>query len=112
MLDGAPVRARLTMAGAYEGREVVTLEGQNADPVMNALQEALLASGGVQCRFGTSGVLVTARSLLDASLQPDEAEIRAALSGNLCRCTGYVRIIEAVMQAARQLAGTERAVTP
>ena len=110
MLDGEPVRACLTMAGACAGHEVTTLEGQNADPVMNALQDAMIASGGVQCGFCTSGVLITARSLLGSSAQPDEAEIRAALSGNLCRCTGYVRIVEAVLQAARQLAANGQEV--
>jgi carbon-monoxide dehydrogenase small subunit len=112
MLDGEPVRACLTMAGACEGHEVTTLEGQNADPVMNALQEAMIASGGVQCGFCTSGVLITARGLLAASAQPDEAEIRAALSGNLCRCTGYVRIVEAVVLAARTLAAGRQEVAP
>jgi aerobic-type carbon monoxide dehydrogenase small subunit (CoxS/CutS family) len=101
IVDGEPVRACLTMAGACERREVTTLEGQNADPLMNALQEAMITSGGVQCGFCTSGVLITARSLLATTAQPDEAQIRAALSGNLCRCTGYVRIVEAVLQVAR-----------
>jgi carbon-monoxide dehydrogenase small subunit len=103
-LDGLPVRACLTMAGDCTGRAVTTLEGHAADPVMQALQEAMIASGAVQCGFCTSGMLVTARNLLAETPRPAEAEIRAALSGNLCRCTGYTRIIEAVAQAAAELA--------
>ena len=103
-IDGLPVRSCLTMAGACEGRAVTTLEGHAADPVMQALQEAMIASGGVQCGFCTAGVLVTARSLIEETPRPSEAEIRAALSGNLCRCTGYVRIVEAVVAAAREVA--------
>jgi len=105
MVDGLPVRSCLTMAGACEGREVTTLEGYSADPAMNALQEAMVASGGVQCGFCTSGLLITARNLIEESPKATGAEIRAALSGNLCRCTGYVRIIEAVAQAAEEMAG-------
>lgn len=104
MIDGAPVRACLTMAGACEGREVTTLEGFAADPTMRALQEAMIASGGVQCGFCTGGVLITARNLIEENPKASSADIRAALSGNLCRCTGYVRIVEAVAQAAGEIA--------
>ena len=104
MVDGLPVRGCLTMAGACEGREITTLEGYAADPTMNALQEAMISSGGVQCGFCTSGVLITARNLLEANPKASEAEIRSALSGNLCRCTGYVRIVEAVAKAAGEVA--------
>lgn len=108
-LDGEPVRACLSMAGACTGREITTLEGHAADPVMQALQEAMIASGGVQCGFCTSGLLITARSLVAETPTPDEAAIRAALSGNLCRCTGYMRIVEAVTEAAASLASGGRA---
>lgn len=103
MVDGVPVRSCLTMAGACEGRGVTTLEGYAADPAMNALQEAMIASGGVQCGFCTAGVLITARNLIEESPKASGTEIRAALSGNLCRCTGYVRIVEAVAKAAGEM---------
>jgi len=104
MVDDVPVRGCLTLAGACEGREIRTLEGFSGDPVMTALQEALITSGGVQCGFCTSGVLITARNLLAESTSPNGDEIRKALSGNLCRCTGYVRIVEAVAKAAEEVA--------
>lgn len=108
MIDDAPVRACLTLAGACAGHAVTTLEGLGSDPVMQALQEAMIVSGAVQCGFCTSGMLVTARDLLAQTPLPDDATIRAALSGNLCRCTGYTRIVEAVHSAAQSL----REVTP
>lgn len=103
MIDGVPMRACLTLAGACAGQAVTTLEGFGADPVMQALQEAMIVSGAVQCGFCTSGMLVTARDLLGQTPLPDEGAIRSALSGNLCRCTGYMRIVEAVQSAARAL---------
>ena len=103
MIDGYPVRSCLTMAGACAGRAVTTLEGYGSDPVMQRLQEAMIASGGVQCGVCTSGVLMTARNLLEETPRPSGDEIRSALSGNLCRCTGYVRIVEAVVRAAEEV---------
>jgi len=99
LLDGIPVRGCLTLAGACTGREVTTLEGLAEDPITRALQETMIVSGGVQCGFCTSGMLVTARDLVAQTVTPTEGDIRKALSGNLCRCTGYVRIIEAVTDA-------------
>jgi carbon-monoxide dehydrogenase small subunit len=104
MIDDLPVRSCLTMAGACEGRKLQTLEGYVADPAMQALQKAMIASGGVQCGFCTGGVLMTARNLIAESPRPSGDEIRAALSGNLCRCTGYARIVEAVAKAAEEVA--------
>jgi carbon-monoxide dehydrogenase small subunit len=109
MIDGLPARSCLTMAGAAEGRAVQTLEGFAADPAMQALQEAMITSGGVQCGFCTAGVLITARNLVAETPRPSGPEIRAALSGNLCRCTGYTRIVEAVAQAAQDLAAQDLA---
>ena len=101
MIDGVPMRSCLTMAGACEGREVMTLEGYRDDPLMNGLQEAMINSGGVQCGFCTSGVLITARNLIEETPEATGEDIRKALSGNLCRCTGYVRIVEAIAKSAR-----------
>lgn len=103
MIDDVPVRSCLTLAGACDGREIATLEGFGNDPVMMALQEAMIVSGGVQCGFCTAGVLITARNLIAQTPKPSEDDIRGALSGNLCRCTGYVRIVEAIAQAAREV---------
>jgi carbon-monoxide dehydrogenase small subunit len=103
MVDGVPMRSCLTMAGACEDHEVKTLEGYIQDPLMNSLQEAMIASGGVQCGFCTSGVLITARNLIEEKPDAAAEEIRTALSGNLCRCTGYVRIVEAIAKAAKEV---------
>ncbi len=103
MIDGLPMRSCLTMAATCETREVTTLEGLAGDPAMQALQAAMIESGGVQCGFCTGGMLITARNLIAETPRPSGAEIRAALSGNLCRCTGYTRIVEAVAKAAEEL---------
>jgi aerobic carbon-monoxide dehydrogenase small subunit len=82
---------------------VVTVEGLGEDPVTRAVQEAMVAAGGVQCGFCTPGFVVSMSDLLRRNSDPDEYEIREALSGNLCRCTGYVRIFEAAQRAAAAL---------
>jgi aerobic-type carbon monoxide dehydrogenase small subunit (CoxS/CutS family) len=104
-IDGRPMRACLSLAQACVGAEVSTLEGLNDQPRMQALQRAFAACGAFQCGFCTPGMLVAAEALLAANPQPDEAAVRQALSGNLCRCTGYVTIVRAVQQAAADLAG-------
>jgi carbon-monoxide dehydrogenase small subunit len=103
MVDDVPMRACLTLAGACGSREIKTLEGYADDPVMRALQDAMISSGGVQCGFCTGGLLITARNLVAETPRPAEEDIRKALSGNLCRCTGYVRIVEAVARAAGEV---------
>lgn len=103
MVDDVPVRACLSLTAACEGREVRTLEGYADDPLMNALQDAMVTSGGVQCGFCTSGLLITAHNLIAEMPAPSESDVRGALSGNLCRCTGYVRIVEAVTKAAQEV---------
>jgi len=104
MIDGWPQRACLSLAAACEGREVRTVEGYGDDAVMRTLQRRFAEGGAVQCGFCTSGMLISARRLLADSPRPDEAEVRAALSGNLCRCTGYKKIVDAVLLAAEELA--------
>lgn len=104
MIDGRPQRACLTLAAGCAGKHVQTIEGFTGDRVMDLLQRNMLVSGGVQCGFCTSGVLISAASLLKETVAPSVDEIRAALSGNLCRCTGYRRIVEAVVTAAAELA--------
>ena len=100
MMDGEPVNSCMVLAVECEGAEIVTVEGLAQDGELDPLQEALIETAGVQCGFCTPGILITARALLDRNPDPSEEEIRAALVGNLCRCTGYVRIIEAVKTAA------------
>lgn len=101
LMDGEPVNACLVLAVETDGAEIVTVEGLAHDNQLDPLQQALIEHGGVQCGFCTPGVLISARALLDRNPQPTEDEIKDALRGNLCRCTGYVRIIEAVKAAAK-----------
>ena len=100
-LDGELVCACLVLAGQAEGREVLTVEGLAAGDELHAVQEAFLAAGAVQCGFCTPGLIVATDDLLKRNPDPDDAEIREALAGNLCRCTGYEKILDAVRAAAR-----------
>jgi aerobic-type carbon monoxide dehydrogenase small subunit (CoxS/CutS family) len=107
LVDGKPMRACLCLAQDCEGADLQTLESLNESQRMRLLQAAFAESGAFQCGFCTPGMLVSAAALLARNPRPDEAAIRAALSGNLCRCTGYVSIIAAVNSAAAALqAGT------
>ena len=100
LVDGRPQLACLTLAARCEGASVETVEGLAAGGRMSALQAAFHEKLGAQCGFCTPGMIMAAEALLRANPAPDEAAIREALSGNLCRCTGYVKIIEAVQAAA------------
>jgi carbon-monoxide dehydrogenase small subunit len=106
LLDGRPVLSCLTLAASVEGREVTTVEGLAApDGTLHPVQRAFHETGAVQCGFCTPGMLLAAKALLDVNPHPSELEIRRALSGNICRCTGYVKIVEAVVRAADGPAG-------
>jgi carbon-monoxide dehydrogenase small subunit len=106
LLDGRPVNSCSYLALQADGREVTTIEGlAAADGELHPLQRAFLDQGGVQCGFCTPGMLISAKALLDENPTPTEEEIRLALSGNLCRCTGYSGIVRAVQSAAGELAG-------
>ena len=100
LLDGAPVRSCLLLAIEAEGREVTTIEGLAAGGKLHPLQEAFVEHHAIQCGFCTPGMILTAKALLDAVPEPTEEEIRRALSGNICRCTGYAKIVEAVKAAS------------
>ncbi|RME50677.1 MAG: (2Fe-2S)-binding protein, partial [Caldilineae bacterium] len=102
LLNGEPVNSCLVLAVECDGAEITTVEGLAHDGQLDPVQEALMEAGGVQCGFCTPGVLISARALLNRNPHPTEADIREALVGNLCRCTGYVRIIEGVKQAAKR----------
>ena len=100
-LDGTLVCSCLVLAGQAEGREIVTVEGLSTVGELSKVQEAFLAAGAVQCGFCTPGLIVATDDLLKRNPEPTDAEIREALAGNLCRCTGYEKILDAVRAAAR-----------
>jgi carbon-monoxide dehydrogenase small subunit len=105
-LDGVAVCACLVAAGQAQGREVVTVEGLAAGPGLHPVQQAFVDSGAVQCGFCTPGLIVAVHDLLRRSPRPADPEIREALAGNLCRCTGYEKILDAVRLAATRAAGS------
>jgi carbon-monoxide dehydrogenase small subunit len=100
LLDGKPVNSCSYLALQAEGSEITTVEGLAGDSELAPLQRAFLERGGVQCGFCTPGMLISATALLQANGQPTEDEVRSALSGNLCRCTGYDGIVKAVLAVA------------
>jgi carbon-monoxide dehydrogenase small subunit len=106
LLDGSPVNSCSYLALQAAGREVTTVEGLADGDDLHPLQRAFLAEGGVQCGFCTPGMLISSKALLDRNPDPSEDEIKLALGGNLCRCTGYNGIIRAVRIAAEELAST------
>ena len=103
LLDGQPVNSCSYLALQAEGSEVTTVEGLARDRELSPLQAAFLQHGGVQCGFCTPGMLISATALLAATPRPTEDEVRIALSGNLCRCTGYDGIVKAVLSVASAL---------
>ena len=102
-LDHVPVCSCLVAAGQAEGREIVTVEGLADDGELHPVQQAFVEAGAVQCGFCTPGLLVATHDLLDRTESPSDPEIREALAGNLCRCTGYEKILDAVHLAADRL---------
>jgi len=100
LLDGKPVNSCSYLALQADGRDVTTVEGLAEDDELNPLQRALLEHGGVQCGFCTPGMLISATALLRNNPDPSEEDVRIALSGNLCRCTGYDGIVRAILSAA------------
>jgi carbon-monoxide dehydrogenase small subunit len=102
LLDGEPVNSCMVLAVECDGTNIVTVEGLAEDKRLSAIQEAIISEGGVQCGFCTPGILISARALLERTSDPTEEEIKEALVGNLCRCTGYLRIVQSVRRAARQ----------
>jgi len=100
LLDGAPVNACLVLALEAPGRQITTIEGLSDGAILHPLQQALVQHGGTQCGFCTPGIVLSAKALLDANPKPTEEEIRRAIAGNLCRCTGYGKIVEAIAAVA------------
>jgi CO/xanthine dehydrogenase Mo-binding subunit/aerobic-type carbon monoxide dehydrogenase small subunit (CoxS/CutS family) len=105
LLDGRPVNACLVLAGAAVGSAITTIEGLGRDGKLHPIQQAFVDHGAIQCGFCTPGLVLSTKALLDEHADPDEPTIRRAIAGNLCRCTGYVRIVDAVRAAARERKG-------
>ena len=105
ILDDLAVKSCLILAAQVNNRKLVTIEGLRENDVLHPLQEAFIDGGAVQCGYCTPGVILSAKVLLDRTANPTEKEIKVALDGNYCRCTGYVKQIEAVQNAARKLRG-------
>ncbi len=103
LLDGAPIRSCLMFAVQAEGHEVTTVEGlADADGTLSAIQDSFWENHAMQCGYCTPGMLIAGQALLAENPDPSEADIREAISGNLCRCTGYQQIVEAIAEAARR----------
>ena len=102
-LNGKPVNSCLVLSGELNGADIVTIEGLKIGPELHPIQKAFIQDGGAQCGYCTPGMLMMSKALLDENPNPTEEEIRYALSGNLCRCTGYAKIIQAVQDAAAEL---------
>ena len=111
LLDGKPVTSCLVLAVSARDKEITTVEGLARDGVLHPVQQAFVERGGLQCGFCTPGMLLSAKALLDENPRPTRDEIRFAMAGNLCRCTGYDKIVEAVERAA-ELLEAERAAAP
>ena len=107
LLNGKPVNSCLVLSGELDGADIVTIEGLKIGPHLHTVQQAFVQEGGAQCGYCTPGMLMMTKSLLDENQNPTEEEIRFALSGNLCRCTGYAKIIQAVQTAAAELRKNE-----
>jgi carbon-monoxide dehydrogenase small subunit len=112
LLDGEPVLSCLVLGVACAGRDVTTVEGLPRDGALHPLQDAFADLGGAQCGYCTPGILVTAQAMLDREPNPTREQIKEALAGNLCRCTGYLQIVEAVERAVQDLRSARAAAEP
>ena len=100
LVDGRAVNSCLVLIGEVEGKEITTIEGMSPQGTLHPLQQAFINEGAVQCGFCTPGVLLTAKAFLDSNPHPTESQVRQAIAGNLCRCTGYDKIVRAIMSVA------------
>ena len=104
IMNGKAVNSCLVLAAELDGSEIITIEGLSQDSgSLHPLQEAFIEKGAVQCGFCTPGVIMTAKAFLDVNPEPTEAQVRDAISGNLCRCTGYRKIVEAILTASKRV---------
>lgn len=106
IMDGQPVNSCLVLAVQAAGREILTIEGLAENGKLHPIQEAFVEKGAIQCGFCSPGMILSAKALLDENPRPTDLEIRTAISGNLCRCTGYQKIVEAIQAAAEMMSGT------
>jgi carbon-monoxide dehydrogenase small subunit len=104
LLDGYPVTSCLVIAPQVEGRSVTTIDGLVDDPLMEKLRQAFMEDGAVQCGFCTPGMLISSYALLRENPKPTAKEVKKSIEGNICRCTGYVKIVEAVLDASERMA--------
>lgn len=103
LLNGKPVNSCLVLAVEADGAEITTIEGLARGSELHPIQEAFIQHGAVQCGYCTPGMILSAKALLDENPHPSEVEVKRAIAGNLCRCTGYVKIIGAILAAAEQM---------
>lgn len=103
LLEGRPVNSCLVLAIEADGKEVITIEGLTKEGKLDLVQEAFIEQGAIQCGFCTPGMVLSAKALLDENRNPTESEIKTAIAGNLCRCTGYVKIVKAISSAAEKM---------
>jgi carbon-monoxide dehydrogenase small subunit len=103
IMDGKTVNSCLVLAVEADGAQITTIEGLADGDQLHPIQEAFIEHGGLQCGFCTPGMIISAKGLLDENPNPSEAEIRRAIAGNLCRCTGYTKIIESIASAAKSM---------
>jgi len=103
LMDGVPVFSCLVLAVEADGHEIMTIEGMAEGPELHPIQQAFVEKGAIQCGFCTPGMVLNAYALLQENPEPSEKEIRRAISGNLCRCTGYQKIVEAIGEAGKKL---------
>jgi carbon-monoxide dehydrogenase small subunit len=103
MMDGKPVSSCLVLAMDAQGKEILTIEGLSEGEKLHPIQEAFLKHGAIQCGFCTPGMVISAKALLDENPKPTVAEVRKAISGNLCRCTGYQHIVDSIMAASKMM---------
>lgn len=102
LVDGKPVNSCIILAVDAVGKKITTIEGVGGILELDSIQEALVAHGAVQCGYCTPGIVMTAKALLDSNPHPTEIEVREGIAGNLCRCTGYVKVVEAIMDVSRR----------
>ena len=103
LMDGRPVASCLVLAIDAQGKEILTIEGLSTSEKLHPVQEAFLKHGGIQCGFCTPGMVMSAKALLDENAEPTTTEIRKAISGNLCRCTGYQHIVDSILAASKMM---------
>jgi carbon-monoxide dehydrogenase small subunit len=112
LVEGEPVNSCLYLAVRADGKAVLTIEGLAQGKRLHPLQQAFIDQAAVQCGFCAPGMLLSAKALLDRNPQPTEREIREGIAGNICRCTGYVKAVKAIQQAAAEMAATQRQELP